>query len=77
MSDNLERSLGRVEGQLVSMEKSFHEKLDTLLELHRTSDQKHDRSDTRLSHLEKWQARVIGAYAALVLIIGIVLKVAL
>ena len=69
MSENLERSLGRVEGQLVS----FNEKLDTLLELHKSSDAKHVLSDRRLGNLEKWQARVIGAYAALVVVGGILL----
>jgi hypothetical protein len=67
MSEHIERSLGRVEGQLMT----FNEKLDTLLELHKSSDAKHLKSDDRLSHLEKWQARVIGAYAVLVLAISI------
>jgi hypothetical protein len=68
MSEHIERSLGRVEGQLMT----FNEKLDTLLELHRTSDAKHERSDERLSHLERWQSRVIGAYAVLVLLLTVV-----
>lgn len=75
MSEPIERSLGRVEGQLIS----FNEKLETLLAMHKASDERHEKhriaTDQRLTRLEKWQAKLIGAYAALVVIVGLVLKV--
>lgn len=57
MSENIERTLGRMEA-----------KVDTLLD--RTA-----KIEPRVASLEKWQARVIGAYALLVVIVGVVIKV--
>jgi hypothetical protein len=58
MSENIERTLGRMEA-----------KVDIVLE--RTA-----KMEPRIASLEKWQARVIGAYALLVVIIGIAIKFA-
>jgi hypothetical protein len=65
MSETIERTLG----EIVT-------KCDMLLEFHREGQKADAKMDDRVKHLEKWQARVIGAYAALVVIVTAYLKLA-
>ena len=66
MADNtndIERTLGRIEG-----------KLDGMIDDRKEDKQRLDNHGNRIGSLERWQARVLGISAAALFIVGIALK---
>ena len=67
MADNIERTLGRIEGKLDAALASIEDRQDT-------QDKRLDNHGTRLAGLENWKSRVLGIAAAAGVVGGLILK---
>lgn len=65
MSDEIQRALGRIEG-----------KLDEITTLQKTSTYRLNDHSRRIGMLERWQSKLLGAFAVVSLLIAAALRLA-